>query len=98
MNHSTLTDTQVLAVMESCRDRFGRLNDTGSCIEWALLKERQWRSSGMVECADDAKAYAQSLAFNYKADADSLRSAGRVPITVYGRAPRRRKFSRGVAA
>ena len=80
----------VLAVLESCRDRDGLLNDTGRVIEWTMRKEREWRKHGMTECAADAKAAAESLAFNYKAAADSLRMAGRVPVTVYGRAPRRR--------
>lgn len=78
----------VLAVIESCRDRDGTLNDTGRVLEWTLLKERQWRAWGMTECADDALAAAQSIAFNFKAAADSLRMAGRVPVTAYGRAPR----------
>ena len=84
----------VLAVLESCRDRDGILNDTGRCIEWTMRKEREWRKHGMTECADDAKASAEALAFNYKAKADALRMAGRVPVTVYGRAPRRAASAR----
>lgn len=80
----------VCAVLESCRDRDGLLNDTGRCIEWAQRKEREWRQHGMTECADEAKAYAQSLAFNYKAAADSLRGSCRVPLIArYKRTARR---------
>lgn len=86
----------VLAVLNTCRDRDGMLNDTGRCIELAMRKEREWRKHGMAECADDAKAYAESLAFNYKASAYALRMAGRVPVTVYGRAPRRRAALKAV--
>lgn len=86
-----MSGVDVLGVMDSCRNRDGLLNDTGRCIEWAMRKEREWRKHGMTECADDARAYAQSLAFNHKAAADSLRNACRAPLTCYGRAPRRRR-------
>jgi len=86
----------VFAVLRSCRDRDGLLNDTGRVIEWTMRKEREWRKHGMTARADDAKASAEAVAFNYKAETDSLRAAGRVPVTVYGRAPRRYR-SRGAA-
>ena len=50
----------VLAVLESCRDRDGLLNDTGRVIEWTMRKEREWRKHGMTECAADAKAAADA--------------------------------------
>ena len=84
----------VLAILESCRGRDGLLNETGRVIEWDMRKEREWRKHGMTACADDAKASAEAVAFNYKAETDSLRAAGRVPVTVYGRAPRRRALAR----
>ena len=83
----------VLAVMESCRDRDGLLNETGRVLDWTLRKEREWRAHGMTECANDALACARSVAFSYKASADSLRVACRVPVTCYGRAPRRRRVA-----
>lgn len=87
------TETQkvdVLAVMDSCRDRDGTLNADGRYLEFCMRKERQFRSWGMTDAADDCKAAAESSAFNIKAAADSLRMACRVPLTIHGRAPRRR--------
>lgn len=80
----------LLAVIESCRDRDGLLNDTGRVLAWTLRKEREWRACGMTECADEARDSARSIAFNYKAQADSLRGACAVPITANRRPFRRR--------
>lgn len=84
----------VLSVIESCRDRDGLLNADGRYLEFCVRKEREFRRYGMTEVADDYKACAESSAYNLKAAADSLRKACLVPITVLGRAPRRRARAR----
>lgn len=79
----------VLAVMESCRDRDGLLNDTGRLLAHDLRMERVWRGIN-DNVADDFRAAAESLAFNTKAAADSLRGACAVPVTANRRPFRRR--------
>ena len=82
----------VRRVIESCRDRqTDLLNADGRYLEWCLIEEGKFRAWGMTEAADECKAAAESCARNIKAASDSLRMAGRVPVTVFGRAPRRRR-------
>lgn len=76
----------VLAVIESRRDRDGVLDDEGRALESSYRYALQCRG---VHCEAEIWEAVRYQARNLKAAADSLRNAGRVPLTLLGRAPRR---------
>jgi len=81
----------VRAVIEACRDhKTDLLNADGRYLEWCLREEGKFRHWGMTDAADECRAAAVSSARNLKTASDSLRKAGRVPVTAFGHAPRHR--------
>jgi hypothetical protein len=91
---ATMSVREIERVIDSCRNRDGLLDETGRLLAYDLRKMRSLRALGMNEAADAHFAAAQSVAFNLRAAAESLRMSCRVPLTLLATTRRRKRLAK----